>query len=130
MKKVLDWYIICTFCDICATVGHFLSYFFVVLNFYLTFAAKIVYESLKFTVMSEIESRVKAIIIEKFGVSESEVTSEANFTNDLSADSLDRVELIMEIEDEFGISIPEDQAEKIATVGDAVKYVEEKVAEK
>ena len=92
--------------------------------------AKIIYKSLKFTVMSEIEARVKTIIIEKFGVSESEVTSEANFTNDLSADSLDRVELIMEIEDEFGISIPEEQAEKIATVGDAVKYVEEKVAEK
>ena len=109
---------------------HFFLYFFVVLNFYLTFAAKIVYESLKFTVMSEIESRVKAIIIEKFGVSESEVTSDANFTNDLSADSLDRVELIMEIEDEFGISIPEDAAEKIATVGDAVKFVEEMVAEK
>ena len=80
--------------------------------------------------MSEIESRVKAIIVEKFGVQESQVTSEANFTNDLGADSLDRVELIMEIEDEFGISISEDQAEKIATVGDAVKYVEEKVAEK
>ena len=80
--------------------------------------------------MSEIEARVKEIIVEKFGVSESEVTSEANFTNDLSADSLDRVELIMEIEDECGISIPEEQAEKIATVGDAVKYVEEKVAEK
>ena len=80
--------------------------------------------------MSEIESRVKAIIVEKFGVSESEVTLEANFTNDLSADSLDRVELIMEIEDEFGISIPEELAEKIATVGDAVKFVEEKVAEK
>ena len=108
----------------------FFSIFFVVLNFYLTFAPKIVYESLNFTVMSEIESRVKAIIIEKFGVSESEVTSEANFTNDLSADSLDRVELIMEIEDEFGISIPEDAAEKIATVGDAVKFVEEMVAEK
>ena len=80
--------------------------------------------------MSEIEARVKAIIIEKFGVSESEVKSEANFTNDLSADSLDRVELIMEIEDEFGIAIPEEEAEKIATVGDAVKFVEEKVAEK
>ena len=63
--------------------------------------------------MSEIEARVKEIIVEKFGVSESEVTSEANFTNDLSADSLDRVELIMEIEDEFGISIPEEQAEKM-----------------
>ena len=80
--------------------------------------------------MSEIESRVKAIIIEKFGVKDADVTAEANFTNDLHADSLDRVELIMEIEDEFGISISEDQAEKIATVGDAVKYVEEKVAEK
>jgi len=80
--------------------------------------------------MSEIEARVKEIIVEKFGVSESEVTSEASFTNDLSADSLDRVELIMEIEDEFGISIPEDQAENIATVGDAVKYVEKMVAEK
>ena len=80
--------------------------------------------------MSEIEARVKAIIVEKFGVAESEVTSEANFTNDLSADSLDRVELIMEIEDEFGISIPEELAEKIAKVGDAVKFVEEKVAEK
>ena len=80
--------------------------------------------------MSEIESRVKAIIVEKFGVSESQVTTEANFTNDLSADSLDRVELIMEIEDEFGISIPEDAAEKIATVGDAVKFVEEMVAGK
>jgi acyl carrier protein len=80
--------------------------------------------------MSEIEARVKQIIVEKFGVMESQVTSEASFTNDLSADSLDRVELIMEIEDEFGISIPEDQAENIATVGDAVKFVEKAVAEK
>ena len=63
-------------------------------------------------------------------MSESQVTTEANFTNDLSADSLDRVELIMEIEDEFGISIPEDAAEKIVTVGDAVKFVEEMVASK
>ena len=80
--------------------------------------------------MSEIEARVKQIIVEKFGVMESQVTPEASFTNDLSADSLDRVELIMEIEDEFGISIPEDQAENIATVGDAVKFVEKAVAEK
>ncbi len=80
--------------------------------------------------MSEIEARVKAIIVEKFGVQESQVTSEANFTNDLGADSLDRVELVMEIEDEFGITIPEELAEKITTVGDAVKFVEEKVAEK
>ncbi len=106
----------------------FLS-FLAVPNFYNTFALKM-FNLQKNTTMSEIESRVKAIIVEKFGVSEAEVTSEANFTNDLSADSLDRVELIMEIEDEFGISIPEDAAEKIATVGDAVKFVEEKVAEK
>ena len=70
--------------------------------------------------MSEIESRVKAIIVDKLGVEESEVTLEASFTNDLGADSLDTVELIMEFEKEFGISIPDDQAEKIATVGDAV----------
>ena len=80
--------------------------------------------------MSEIESRVKSIIVEKFGVSESEVTNEASFTNDLGADSLDTVELIMEIEDEFGISIPDDLAEKISTVGDAINFVEEEVAKK
>ena len=80
--------------------------------------------------MSEIEARVKQIIVEKFAVMESQVTPEASFTNDLSADSLDRVELIMEIEDEFGISIPEEQAENIATVGDAIKFVEKAVAEK
>ena len=80
--------------------------------------------------MSEIESRVKSIIVEKFGVAESEVTMEASFTNDLGADSLDTVELIMEIEAEFGISIPDDLAEKISTVGDAVKFVEEEVAKK
>ena len=74
--------------------------------------------------MSEIESRVKAIIVDKLGVEESEVTMEASFTNDLGADSLDTVELIMEFEKEFGISIPDDQAEKIATVGDAVAYIE------
>ena len=69
--------------------------------------------------MSEIASRVKAIIVDKLGVEESEVT------NDLGADSLDTVELIMEFEKEFGISIPDDQAEKIGTVGDAVSYIEE-----
>jgi len=74
--------------------------------------------------MSEIASRVKAIIVDKLGVEESEVTIEASFTNDLGADSLDTVELIMEFEKEFGISIPDDQAEKIATVGDAVTYIE------
>ena len=66
--------------------------------------------------MSEIASRVKAIIVDKLGVEESEVTTEASFTNDLGADSLDTVELIMEFEKEFGISIPDDQAEKIGTV--------------
>ena len=74
--------------------------------------------------MSEIASRVKAIIVDKLGVAESEVTPEASFTNDLGADSLDTVELIMEFEKEFGITIPDDQAEKIGTVGDAVSYIE------
>ena len=73
--------------------------------------------------MSEIAERVKNIIVDKLGVEASEVTTEASFTNDLGADSLDTVELIMEFEKEFGISIP-DQAEKIATVGDAVSYIE------
>ena len=80
--------------------------------------------------MSEIESRVKSIIVEKFGVEESMVTNEASFTNDLGADSLETVELMMEIEDEFGISIPDDLAENISTVGDAIKFVEQEVANK
>ena len=71
--------------------------------------------------MAEIEARVKAIIVDKLGVDESEVTPTASFTNDLGADSLDTVELIMELEKEFGISIPDDQAEKISTVQDAVR---------
>ncbi len=75
--------------------------------------------------MSDIESRVKAIIVDKLGVDESEVTRESSFTNDLGADSLDTVELIMEFEKEFNLAIPDDQAETIVTVGDAVKYVEE-----
>ena len=75
--------------------------------------------------MSEIASRVKAIIVDKLDVEESEVTETASFTNDLGADSLDTVELIMEFEKEFGISIPDDQAEKIGTVQDAVAYIEE-----
>ena len=74
--------------------------------------------------MSDIASRVKAIIVDKLSVEESEVTNEASFTNDLGADSLDTVELIMEFEKEFGISIPDDQAEKIGTVGNAIAYVE------
>jgi len=75
--------------------------------------------------MSEIAERVKDIIADKLSVEKSEVTNEASFTNDLGADSLDTVELIMEFEKEFGMSIPDDQAEKITTVGDAIKYVEE-----
>ncbi|MCQ2239209.1 MAG: acyl carrier protein [Bacteroidaceae bacterium] len=75
--------------------------------------------------MSEIESRVKAIIADKLSVEETEVKPEASFTNDLGADSLDTVELIMEFEKEFGISIPDDQAEKISTVGDAINYITE-----
>ena len=70
--------------------------------------------------MSEIESKVKAIIVDKLGVDAAEVTNEANFTNDLGADSLDTVELIMEFEKEFGISIPDEQADTISTVGDAI----------
>ena len=75
--------------------------------------------------MSETAQKVKSIIIDKLGVEESEVTPEASFTNDLGADSLDTVELIMEFEKEFNIAIPDDQAEKIATVGDAVTYITE-----
>ena len=74
--------------------------------------------------MSDIASRVKAIIVDKLGVDENEVTPEASFTNDLGADSLDTVELIMEFEKEFNIAIPDDQAEKITTVGDTVKFIE------
>ncbi len=74
--------------------------------------------------MSDIATRVKAIIVDKLGVDENEVTSEASFTNDLGADSLDTVELIMEFEKEFNIAIPDDQAEKIGTVGDAIAYIE------
>jgi acyl carrier protein len=73
--------------------------------------------------MAEIQDKVIAIIVDKLGVDASEVTLESNFTNDLGADSLDTVELIMEFEKEFNIAIPDDQAEKIATVGDAVKFI-------
>jgi len=75
--------------------------------------------------MSDISARVKAIIVDKLGVDENEVTPEASFTNDLGADSLDTVELIMEFEKEFNIAIPDDQAEKIGSVGDAIQYIED-----
>ena len=74
--------------------------------------------------MSDIASKVKSIIVDKLGVDEKEVTPTASFTNDLGADSLDTVELIMEFEKEFNIAIPDEQAEKIGTVGDAITYIE------
>jgi len=74
--------------------------------------------------MSNIAEKVKEIIVEKLGVEEAEVTPEASFTNDLGADSLDTVELIMEFEKVFDISIPDDQAENIQTVGQAISYLE------
>lgn len=78
--------------------------------------------------MSEVESKVKAIIVDKLGVADSQVTMDANFSTDLNADSLDTVDLIMEIEKEFNITIPEEAAQKIATVGDAVRFVENALA--
>ena len=74
--------------------------------------------------MSEISSKVKAIIVDKLVIDESEVTNDSNFMSDLGADSLDTVELIMEFEKEFDIQIPDDEAEKIRTVGEAIKYIE------
>jgi len=75
--------------------------------------------------MSDINTKVKAIIVDKLGVDESEVTDTASFTEDLGADSLDTVELIMEFEKEFDIQIPDDKAEKITTVGDAIAFINE-----
>ena len=77
--------------------------------------------------MEDITSKVKAIIVDKLGVDESEVIESASFTNDLGADSLDTVELIMEFENTFGITIPDDVAEKISTVKDAVEYISQTV---
>ncbi|MEN9914802.1 MAG: hypothetical protein RL528_1566 [Bacteroidota bacterium] len=74
--------------------------------------------------MSEIKAQVIAIIVDKLNVEESAVSNEASFTNDLGADSLDTVELIMEFEKQFNISIPDDKAEGIQTVGDAIAYIE------
>ena len=74
--------------------------------------------------MSDISSRVKAIIVDKLGVDENEVVPEASFTNDLGADSLDTVELIMEFEKEFDIQIPDDQEENIVSVGQAIEFIE------
>lgn len=79
--------------------------------------------------MSSIEQRVKEIIVVKLGVEEAEITNEASFTNDLGADSLDTVELIMEFEREFNVSIPDEQAEKIQKVGDAIAFLQSEVKE-
>jgi acyl carrier protein len=78
--------------------------------------------------MAEILSKVTAIIVDKLGVDEKQVTPTASFTNDLGADSLDTVELIMEFEKEFGVQIPDEDAEKITSVGDAIAYIESKQA--
>ena len=77
--------------------------------------------------MSEVAAKVKAIIVEKLGVDENEVVESASFTNDLGADSLDTVEMIMDFEKEFGVTIPDESAEEIATVGDAIAYIENKL---
>jgi len=77
--------------------------------------------------MADVFSKVKSIIVDKLGVAESEVTPTASFTNDLGADSLDQVELIMEFETEFNVKITDAEAEKITTVGDAVSFIEERL---
>ena len=77
--------------------------------------------------MENLENKVKEIIVDKIGVEESELTDSASFTNDLGADSLDTVELIMEFEKEFNVSIPDEDAEKISTVGDAIAYLKNNV---
>jgi len=79
------------------------------------------------TMANDIQETVTSIIVEKLGVDESDVTPDASITNDLGADSLDTVELIMEFEKEFDLTIPDEEAEEIATVGDAIDYLEEKV---
>lgn len=76
---------------------------------------------------NDLASKVKAIIVEKLGIDEDDITDDASFTNDLGADSLDTVELIMEFEKEFDVSIPDEDAEKIATVGDAISYLQGQV---
>ena len=77
--------------------------------------------------MSEIAEKVTKIVAEQLGVKEEEIKPESSFVNDLGADSLDTVELVMALEDEFGMEIPDEEAEKITTVGDAIKYIEEKI---
>ena len=80
--------------------------------------------------MSAITEKVKTVIAEQLGVKSEEVTDQAKFVDDLGADSLDTVELVMALEEEYGIEIPDEDAEKLTTVGDAIKYIEEKLASK
>lgn len=80
--------------------------------------------------MADVGEKIKSIIAEQLGVKPEEVTPQASFIEDLGADSLDTVELVMALEEEFGIEIPDEDAEKMATVGDAAKYIEEKIAAK
>ena len=80
--------------------------------------------------MASVFDRVKGIVVDQLGVAEAEVTPEASFTDDLGADSLDVVELVMALEEEFGVEIPDEDAEKIATVGEAVKYIEAHAGER
>lgn len=86
-----------------------------------------IFINLNYTIMSEIKEKVVSIIVEKLGVNPEDVVETASFTNDLGADSLDTVELIMEFEKEFNVTIPDDQAEKISTVGDAMKFIESNI---
>jgi acyl carrier protein len=78
--------------------------------------------------MADIDAKVKEIIVSKLGVDEGQITPEASFTNDLGADSLDTVELVMEFEKAFNIQIPDEDAEKIGTVGDAIRYLKGKAS--
>jgi acyl carrier protein len=78
--------------------------------------------------MADVEKKVKEIIISKLGVDEAQITPEASFTNDLGADSLDTVELVMEFEKAFNVQIPDEDAEKISTVGDAINYLKAKAS--
>ena len=86
-----------------------------------------IFINLNFIIMENVKEKVVSIIVDKLGVNPEDVVETASFTNDLGADSLDTVELIMEFEKEFNVTIPDDQAEKISTVGDALKYIEENI---
>ena len=80
--------------------------------------------------MSSIAEKIKTVIAEQLGVKPEEVTDNAKFVDDLGADSLDTVELVMALEEEYGVEIPDEDAEKLTTVGEAIKYIEEKIASK